>query len=694
MSDSLAEWLKKYGIVVTFLGLLLSGFLSPFGLDNLVSAYTFLGAALLFALAWWKVWEILPQYKKRRLLLRSIVLILIITLAVGWGYFLWWASQPHFRITALNTLKSDRNAYELNDMLIWSQNNLDECGFTITFTLEILPVYYGKQKFGQMIALVSGDGGKPPLEIPLWDSFSSESSPQQIQLTLPDLLRASGLRENSFPPSNPFRPGVPKFQEARLIVQVAWVGDKEHPWASEEVIIRNAPWELRSKLVWRNNRHEIDSYVRNLGGTGEFALHYALVRLNEKMGSDTHPMYSGTTLIGYWYDPNEFMNLDRGQFITHTASLLGQLAPGRYLLEVYVIKKHNYIRFEDPGVGWENLGSLKCAWWLADPEQAQTSIFLVTTPEFAMDATIQAEWERLRAEQGVDLGPPLGLAEEVTSVVGTVALQQAFQDGEIYLRNGQAYALYGSILEHYEELGGIQNHDLGFPVSAIQVVTSSSGMEGVMAEFEGRGSPHPPTAIYASSKGVAATWQWIRQVYSREQGGHSGWLGFPLADEQDYAVSTVQTFEYGYIVYYYPYVGAERDWSRPPIAYPYLTSRGILFDADAKQPWQNTGVQVQQGDRVTIVQVGGTWALWGFGSEGPRYDANGDADLGPDPQKHTPLPLANTGALIGKIGENLFLVGRWSVLTAPAGGTLYLAMNDDNYEDNAGLITVQIMVED
>jgi hypothetical protein len=325
------------------------------------------------------------------------------------------------------------------------------------------------------------------------------------------------------------------------------------------------------------------------------------------------------------------------------------------------------------------------------PEKSQRFIFVVTDG-LEVDATIQAEWERLRDEQGIDLGLAIKPVEEMTSATGTVGLRQVFQEGEIYVHNGQAYALYGPILEHYRELGGVESQDLGFPISQIQAVTSSSGTEGYMMEFDGPGSPHASTLIYASRKGVAAMWMWIRWVYVERHGGHSGWLGFPLADEQYYADSTVQMFEHGYIVYHCPYVGEERDWSREPVAYPYLASRGTLFDVHAEQLWHDTGVQVQSGDRVTIIQVGGSWTNH-EPSEEP-FDGNGNAGVGL--HENAPLPSAVIGTLIGRVGEDdgdIFSVGRWSVLTSSSEGILYLAMNDNDYGDNAGFITVQIMVE-
>jgi hypothetical protein len=335
---------------------------------------------------------------------------------------------------------------------------------------------------------------------------------------------------------------------------------------------------------------------------------------------------------------------------------------------------------------------LESPWWFGRfPADIH---ILVETSSISVDETIEAEWKRLQDEEGIDLGIALAPAEVVISVdeegnPKTEGLRQVFQEGEIYQHDGEAYALYGPILRKYKQWGGLGSYVLGFPISPIQPVTSSLGTEGMMVQLEGH-SDWPPSAIYSSTKSIAATWPWIGAVYSEDLGGHTGWLGFPLTDEQDYEHSTLQMFERGYIVYYIPRVGEDRDWTRPPVAYPYLTSLGTFFDVRAQQ-WQDTGIQVEEGDLVSTIQVDGSWT-----NGGPTqnwFDANGNPDE--EPQEDALLPSAPIGALIGKVGQDgpAFLVGRWAVFPVEAGGTLYLAMNDTSYTTNDGRITVEISVE-
>jgi hypothetical protein len=680
MISSIIRWLLEHAAVLALLNLAAAAILIPLGFGDAAGSCAFLLAALisaLIALSRWPAPSVPAQWRK---LLKGIASLAIIAITIGLGYGLWWLWQPHFTIAAIDTLDNDPNAYEVTDQLIWNQDSLAQYGVGITFTLEIVPAYYAKQQFGKVVALISGDGGDT-LEKPLWNAFTNGASAQEVTLTLPELLRVSGLRTNWGTLANPFSPGDRAFQQTRLVVQVAQAAKKAQPWSTAEITIRNTPWEMGSELTTRNGRREADVYIRNLGGPGEFTVHYQIARFGEGIDNYT----TGET----WNEPGKLVHLEKGAFFTSTVAVPDQLAQGRYYLEIYAVKKQNYVQFQDPNATWENLDSLNVPWWFG--QTPSKHLFDVVTP-IPVSPTIQAECERLKDEQKVDLGPALQPAEDVSSPTGTKGQRQVFQKGEVYLHDGQAYGLYGPILEHYTALGGVQYKLLGFPISGVQAVKSVSGAEGGVAEFESS-PPQAHTMIYASNKGVAEVEGWISDIYQKN-GGPEGWLGLPLADMQEYPDSVIQMFEYGYIVYYFPKVNGERDWTRIPGTYPYLASLGTLFDVHAEQPWQDTGVQVQPGDRITIIQVGGAWAHWAEATDEQKYDANGTTLEGL--QTNTPLPSVAIGTLIGKVGEgndHMFPVGRWGVVTASAGGNLYLAMNDNAYADNVGLITVQIMVE-
>ena len=56
-----------------------------------------------------------------------------------------------------------------------------------------------------------------------------------------------------------------------------------------------------------------------------------------------------------------------------------------------------------------------------------------------------------------------------------------------------------------------------------------------------------------------------------------------------------------------------------------------------------------------------------------------------------PLPNANAGALIGRVGNSQpFGIGNQTSVPMPFDGILYLAVNDDERSDNAGEFVVSV----
>jgi len=681
-SDGSSAILKTYWpVLVAGLGVIAYLIIRWLGLDipeQVLAA--FLAVMVVVLIGVWKA-------RSAKLWSKISASIAVVALALVVLWLMIVLFRPGFGIRALNTLEGDENAYELTDQLIWNADSLDRYGVAITFTLEIVPDYAGSRKHGQVVALISGAGGSLA-PITLWDDFDSASRTQQVHLTLPELLDVSGLQTNTDPPSNLFRPGDPRYQEAYLKVRIAPAANSTDIWASEEIKLRNEAWEFRANRVWRNAEQQVDVYVKNLGGKGDFSMRYYLARLDERIGLETNLMTSGATYVTSGFEPAQLETLNRGEFFTHTIALPGDLDPGRYVVEVHPIKRLDYVRFE-PGVSWEEL-NMRCPWWFGGG--AKSFVYLVT---YWVDDEIKAEWERLLADEGVVLGGAVGPAESVTSKLGTQGWRQVFQNGEIYVHSGQVYALYGAIFEHHLELRA-RGWDYGFPISSIHRVTSSVGTEGTMVAFEGA-HEWPASRIYASRRGVAATGGWIGLEYTNVEAAHDGWLGFPLSDEQKYDDGRViQRFEGGYFVYYpYPSKDPSEQWDRPPVAYRYLASGGILFDVYAQRQWQDTGIDVQSGDRITIVQVDGQWK---YASDRGYIDANGDPGWIAPEFVH---PSSTIGTLIGRIGDESgleFPVGRWRVYTSSIAGRLHLIMNDnsenpDDYRDNEGSITVQILVE-
>ena len=121
-----------------------------------------------------------------------------------------------------------------------------------------------------------------------------------------------------------------------------------------------------------------------------------------------------------------------------------------------------------------------------------------------------------------------------------------------------------------------------------------------------------------------------------------------------------------------------------------------VVDVPGNQPrGVDTGIELRSGDQVTISASGNITAGPRVGvvsPDGARVGAGGI--LGTN---RRPIPTAGVGALIGYILQSngqqaqVFLVGIQATFTIPVDGRLYLAVNDDNYNDNSGSFSARIV---
>lgn len=107
--------------------------------------------------------------------------------------------------------------------------------------------------------------------------------------------------------------------------------------------------------------------------------------------------------------------------------------------------------------------------------------------------------------------------------------------------------------------------------------------------------------------------------------------------------------------------------------------------------WQDTGVILRKGQRFGVEYVSGQWTYWS-GTLAP-FDGNGDSYICGRGGCCEPLPGGRKGALIGSIGNEVFLIGNGGVFTATSSGRLLLRMNDcdGSLADNEGMIVVRVM---
>lgn len=122
------------------------------------------------------------------------------------------------------------------------------------------------------------------------------------------------------------------------------------------------------------------------------------------------------------------------------------------------------------------------------------------------------------------------------------------------------------------------------------------------------------------------------------------------------------------------------------------------FNIIANKKWQSTGIQIIPSTQATISYTDGTWTANPHDNGGQCYNAAGNPRFIPAKEGYT-MPGADEGALIGKVGETVFLIGNGATTPAGLSGLLELCINDDlngtygaGFTDNEGSINVAIAV--
>jgi len=117
----------------------------------------------------------------------------------------------------------------------------------------------------------------------------------------------------------------------------------------------------------------------------------------------------------------------------------------------------------------------------------------------------------------------------------------------------------------------------------------------------------------------------------------------------------------------------------------------VIRTARPSPVWQESYVRVKKGQRL-VIDADGAWSPdlqnrtgW-CGADGVPKTPAGDGYLHPG---------TNIGALIAKIGSDVFAVGSRYDNPAPADGVVFLAMNENpNNNNQAGSLLTQIIIFD
>lgn len=113
------------------------------------------------------------------------------------------------------------------------------------------------------------------------------------------------------------------------------------------------------------------------------------------------------------------------------------------------------------------------------------------------------------------------------------------------------------------------------------------------------------------------------------------------------------------------------------------TGGGIVVPGN--QQWVGTGLTVRKGEVLSFNTTGEIQlsndqndVAHSAGARSQRYAPN------------SPLPRNFAGALIGRVGNEVFAIGDQRTVTMPASGQLFLGINDDSVGDNRGEFRVEI----
>ena len=132
-------------------------------------------------------------------------------------------------------------------------------------------------------------------------------------------------------------------------------------------------------------------------------------------------------------------------------------------------------------------------------------------------------------------------------------------------------------------------------------------------------------------------------------------------------------------------------WTQP-------ISLSTTVEVFASKGWQDTGIQLQPGDRVMIEYISGKWTNWvshnaPYGADGPPTTYICAEFMSAD-KCLEPVPDFPAGALVGRVGQQLLGIGDHLAFTVESAGNLELRINDgdEGLGDNAGSIIVRITV--
>jgi hypothetical protein len=135
--------------------------------------------------------------------------------------------------------------------------------------------------------------------------------------------------------------------------------------------------------------------------------------------------------------------------------------------------------------------------------------------------------------------------------------------------------------------------------------------------------------------------------------------------------------------------GSPTNPSQNPIEPRVSLTEPLIKDISADLGWQNTGVTLRSGERINILYVSGEIRDAESIIRGPA-GAGWTCGEGTCCEPMTNVPR---DALIGRVGDHLFLIGDKNAITVTTNGELQLRINDCDAGlfDNSGSLKVKIL---
>jgi hypothetical protein len=114
-----------------------------------------------------------------------------------------------------------------------------------------------------------------------------------------------------------------------------------------------------------------------------------------------------------------------------------------------------------------------------------------------------------------------------------------------------------------------------------------------------------------------------------------------------------------------------------------------MVQVAANRPWQDTGITVAPQQKFQLRYRSGEIV----DKDVKIPDGHGSEYICGDPGCCEPLPDERRASLIARIGGEIFPVGNGGEYSSPAGGTIFLQVNDcnDGLSDNSGTLSVEFI---